>query len=290
MSHEQSETNFSHMLDILTEEQLKDILRVELASVDIDVELIKQVNMRLKSKSHQRDEPDADLAWKEFTAEHSISGALYAVEEESSDVQASQGTVSRRWRKPLLRIALVAALMAALMLAGTVTAYAFGYDLWGAVARWTAETFGFSSEVAPEKQHQQHHEIDSELRYNDLQSAIDALGIAAKVVPTWLPDGFALDECRIDVMEHAAEVRAWYAFDNKSILVLIKERYVESSTTYEKDDRSVTEYLAGGTYHYLMTNLEEELAVWAAGNLECSISGDVSREELISMIDSIYER
>ena len=39
-----------------------------------------------------------------------------------------------------------------------------------------------------------------------------------------------------------------------------------------------------------MTNMGREKAVWLTGNYECGITGDISRDELISILDSIYER
>jgi hypothetical protein len=38
-----------------------------------------------------------------------------------------------------------------------------------------------------------------------------------------------------------------------------------------------------------MTNVGKYLATWTVNNLECSISGLDSKEELIKMIDSIYK-
>lgn len=50
-----------------------------------------------------------------------------------------------RPRKWVLRTARILAAVIAVLLATSLTAYAFGFDLWGAIASWTKETFGFRS-------------------------------------------------------------------------------------------------------------------------------------------------
>jgi hypothetical protein len=49
-------------------------------------------------------------------------------------------------------------------------------------------------------------------------------------------------------------------------------------TVYEKEEIT----------HYIMTNLSQYTAAWLNGDLECSIFGDISKEDIIRMIDSIY--
>lgn len=58
---------------------------------------------------------------------------------------------------------------------------------------------------------------------------------------------------------------------------------------YEKDFDDPEIYKANGIDHYIMTNMGEFLTVWQVGSLEVSISGVPTREELVKMIDSIYE-
>lgn len=44
-----------------------------------------------------------------------------------------------------------------------------------------------------------------------------------------------------------------------------------------------------GTTFYLMTNLDRKVAVCLCGLIEIGISGDVSLEEMVTMIQSIYK-
>lgn len=62
-------------------------------------------------------------------------------------------------------------------------------------------------------------------------------------------------------------------------------------TEYEKDADDPEEYSKNGVTHYIMTNFGDYFAVWLSGNMECSIyiAGGSTKDELIKIIDSIYE-
>ena len=57
----------------------------------------------------------------------------------------------------------------------------------------------------------------------------------------------------------------------------------------EKDNSQVRVYESGGVEHYIMENNEKLVATWFTDNLECSITGEISEEDLETMINSIYE-
>ena len=91
-----------------------------------------------------------------------------------------------------LRVACMAVVFAVLFFGGTITSYAFGYDLWGAFAHWTRETFGFAY-VTP---------MDHPKSYSSLQDALSHYGITEPLAPTWIPDGYTLQS--VDVSETPA--------------------------------------------------------------------------------------
>jgi hypothetical protein len=71
-----------------------------------------------------------------------------------------------------------------------------------------------------------------------------------------------------------------------NIQILVNERLNGAGTAlYEKDENPVTEYVIDGVTYYLMTNLSRQVAVWQNGVYDCSITGDISREELIKIVD-----
>ena len=56
----------------------------------------------------------------------------------------------------------------------------------------------------------------------------------------------------------------------------------------EKDENMVETYTVGNIEHYLMEDLGRQKAIWYNNGWECRISGDITRDELTAMIDSIY--
>ena len=84
------------------------------------------------------------------------------------------------------------------------------------------------------------------------------------------------------------EIRAYY-LNGERMISIFYNRYSDSFTSYEKNDYSVEEYFIGGIKHYIFDNLGKQVAVWSNSNIECAISGDVSKIEIEKMLDSIYE-
>ena len=113
-----------------------------------------------------------------------------------------------------LRVACMAVVFAVLFFGGTITSYAFGYDLWGAFAHWTRETFGFAY-VTP---------TDHPKSYSSLQDALSHYGITEPLAPTWIPDGYTLQS--VDVSETPASTKflaAYKDIDKKEFTISVKE-------------------------------------------------------------------
>ena len=61
------------------------------------------------------------------------------------------------------------------------------------------------------------------------------------------------------------------------------------STIIEKDSSEVTSYEFSGQEHYIVNNGEWCTAIWIVDDLECIIRGNIAEDEMIKIIDSIYE-
>lgn len=240
---------------------------------------------------------DVHTAWASFSENYfpytSDDKSLYDYEEmeeqtgirQTPSTQPSQPLKKRR----LARVACVVAAVIVLLLASTITASAFGFDLWGTVAKWTKDTFGFT--VSSEKQSDTQFETNQgSYEYHDLQDALDHYDITAFLAPTKLPKGYAISN--VDVIETPTKTKivAIYSNDEDEIEVDISAMTEYTPSTFEKDDGVVIEYESGGIVHYIMTNNGWRTAAWAFDNYECAIIGVISETELTEMIDSIYEK
>lgn len=190
-----------------------------------------------------------------------------------------------------LRTACVAAVVIlAIVFTDSLTAYAFGYDLLGIVAKWTREKFGFAVESniatqASSPQYTQHEPV-----YTDLQSALDSFDIAIPLVPTWIPDEFVLEEVVVEHRDNMTVICALYVNGEKTLSIQISDEQVGLNTLLEKDEGAIETYISNGVTHYLMTNEGRQSAVWINSTYYVNVFGDISRENILRIIDSIYIR
>lgn len=184
---------------------------------------------------------------------------------------------SRRCR-PLARIAIIAAALCAFV----VTAQASGFDLLGAIARWTSEQFAFVREG-------DERETAPETEFLSLTDALLNGGVTEKLSPTKFPDGAELTDLRVRREEEAFLFFATYTLEEGNFFVSIRTADKAPYTEVEINSPEVPPYIAGGIEHHLMEDVKQRKATWYNGPWECYIAGNISEEDLRMMIDSIYE-
>lgn len=228
--------------------------------------------------------PDAAQQWNEFQAFYAPEEDLLPEEERNAPMNHAQKAPSEthhhRLRK-ILRVGLTAAAIAACLFGTMVVAQAAGIDVFGAIGRWTEETFHFSSPAAAARNQSYFEAIDQ---------ALNSCGIEEDLAPTWFPDGFEMEEPTIS---HTA---AWdcinTTFSNHELFfcIIITNYFDEHSlsfVTFEKDNTPVEEYTSMGKSFYIFSNLDSTTATCANGCLLIEISGDLSVKQIKSIIDSI---
>ena len=280
----------------MSTEMLEEILRADSQlpdSEDSDTDTILYIMEVIanREKEHPTGKfTDVRTAWASFSENYlpylENNKSLYDDEdiEERKDIKqvpSYKSSTSLKKRR-LMRAAFITAIVTVSLFAGTVTASAFGFDLWGAVAKWTEDIFGFS--------HTDMQEDNKISEYDSLQRTLDNYGITTDLVPTWLPDGYSFKS--VDVAENPLRttIHSVYSDKNGEISVTIISLVNPSASTYEKDGEEVITYSVDGIEHYIMRNLERTKVVWMTDNYECSITGNFSVKEAEKMIDSIYRR
>lgn len=164
---------------------------------------------------------------------------------------------------------------------GSVTAKAFGFDVWKAVIQWTQETFHFSTSGNPNS--------DNNLPYASLQEALETGKITTSLAPTWFPDGYELVD--ITIMQNPAQkiYRAKYINKEQTLKITVQQYLTTNPIYVEQSDGLVEEYVVSGIAYYIFANHDNVKAVWIVDSYECYISGDVTIDELKQMIDSIVK-
>ena len=283
-SNARSNRDFSYF-DKLSTEELREIIRQdslldENEDSDIDAILyITEVLANREKEENERNVKDVEAAWKSFKENYypyiSDPEPLYSFDSPEDKVVKTKPRRLSRTMKTLS----VAAVLAVVIISGSVTASAFGYNLWGAVAEWTRDTFGFTQ-----------GQNNGIYPFENLRDALAAYDINDPIVPQWIPDGYGEDtvqaaetpdskiissSCKSASGEIKIEVKAFYNYDSKH-------------RVYEILEDGVEKYSSNGIDFYIMKNDEFTRVSWAAGNNECSIICSLKPKEIYRMVDSIF--
>lgn len=250
--------------------------------------------LRLDAEIPEGQESDTDkilyimevLAERKRNSSHAGKTALEAYESfkqnympetdhNESTVPAKTKRGCPRWARGLT----AAAAVLAILLAGSVTAKAFGFNIWKAVIQWTQETFHFGDwgDSNP----------DNNRSYSSLQEALEQGNVPAWLVPTYVPEGFSLTEINVEQTPIKKIYTARYTSGEKILVVAVRD-YLGGIPVYvEQSEGLVEEYEVSGITYYVFTDVDLMKAKWISGSYECGISGNVTIEELKMMIDSI---
>ena len=227
---------------------------------------------------------DPEDALEEFYRRYAPVVEEAAAKETPASLKAPE---KRRSTKPFAKAVPIAA--ALILLMGSVTAQAFGFDVFSAIARWTSEIFrldGGSTSYATVRLHPL--EEGEEATYDTLEEAVEAFGIDAPIVPKEIPEGFELTEVTATCIESGILIYANYENESRFFRIQYKEIFEEDTSAFEKEYKDVAAYIKGSIKHYFLVDLDRYKMVWQNGDFECKISGDLSEQEIKDVINSIY--
>ena len=258
-------------LDSMSLEELKEefgILYSDMDEHSFDGDLLKIYLDAIERKDPQPPVMDAQTSYEHFL--------------KRLKAQEREGRKRRRFHS-LLKTAVIAAVIAALLAASVAVAYAKGFDLFDRIARWTAETFGFSSEGMSDK--------DSAKLPPQLQGLKEELAqysLGSFYLPSYWPEGYEQSQV---ISAEGPEVNTISGMfgesGNRIVLSYIQFLSGTPDTTYSIDNQTLEFYEHNGIKFHVMTNEDLFLAVWSSENIECRISGVESYEELIKILNSI---
>ena len=277
-----STRDFSH-LDKLSTEELQEILRQDSLldddSSDIDT-ILYITDLLAKRSDSSNNSKDVEAAWKSFKENYypyiSDPEPLYSFDSPEDEVVKAKPRHLSRAMKTLS----VAAVLAVVIISGSLTASAFGYNLWGAVAEWTRDTFGFT-------QSSQNNGI---YPFENLRDALAAYDINDPIVPQWIPDGYGEDTVQAAETPDSKIIVAVSKQSGKEIKLEVKifNDPSDQHWVYEMFEDGVEKYASNGIDFYIMKNDDFTRVSWAVGNNECSILCALEPKEIYRMIDSIF--
>ena len=295
--------------DRLSTDELLSILHADLNS-DPQERLSPESIKRIVKTLRKRDEEsgkyksvDVAAAWERFQAENvflpeknDIAGSSSKdLEKETPHKYRSNfGDARLPRRHPvILRKLITVAAVISLLFVTMLVAQAVGIDVFGAIGRWTDETFQFVllPKEGPALQEDGNMSSVSE-NHALLQTALNDCGITETLAPSWFPEGFSLFEHKI-INNDSGNTVSFFFKDTKQeyfTIQIIKVSSASDIETYlfEKDDSAVKQYVSQGKTFYLLSNLDNQTATWSDGNsLVMIILGNISENDIKAMIDSI---
>ena len=290
-------------LDQLSTQQLEQLLRTYMDAPEWDEEAIFHITEVIQAREREQAPaggiPDADQAWAEFQEYYHIPEgeglSLYPMGDGEDGggkkpprpaAPAAHGPETRpprgrcrRWGRYVVLAAVFGTLLA------VTIAYASGFDLFGAIGRWTAEIFRFDfagqTEGSPRSAEYQ----------EEIRAALAECGMPEELAPGWYPDGFEIVER--DVTDNGIYKSIYYQFknvDEKFFSIQIQTFLTNERTetnVYEKSNEDATPYTNGERTFYLLTNDGITVATWIDNSTGISIMGSISTAEIENIIDSI---
>ncbi len=263
--------------DVMTTEELEEILRLDAqapqeqeSDIDKILYIMEVLTERNRNKGHTG--KTALEAYESFKQN-------YMPESKDPDIPSvDAGKGKSRFPNWLRRLTAAAAVLVILVF-GSVTARAFGINIWETVVKWTQETFHFGEWGESD--------IQNDLPYNSLQEALEKQNTAALLVPNWFPDGYELVDIKVDHSPLQIVYKAIYTKGEQEIRITMQDYRDRIPVYVEQSEGLVEEYEATGITYYLFENNKRTQAVWIVDSFECHILGDLTIDELKLMIDSI---
>lgn len=254
------------------------------AQEDYDEELLDAYLEEMDMLSPQDCSFDSQASLKKF---HERFSTLFDGQKEPS---VSEGPKHRVIRLPweLRKLGVVAAIIIGIF-GMLVTAQAVGIDVLGAIGRWTEETFHFESLPVGSEQE------PAALSYSEccelLYAALEECGIDEDLVPKWCPDRFQATEPAVSKTSRSYRIYVEFQGKGEDFFSLVINRYQTPEDvdflTFEKDNSSVVQYTVGSMLFYILSNNDTATATWSDGMLVEKIMGNLTMEEVKTIIDSI---
>ena len=263
--------------DVMTTEELEEILRLDAQAPEeqeSDTEMILYVMevLAARKRNNGHTGKTALEAYESFKQNY-----MPEVDniETTSEVSTKTRIAFPRWLRSLTATAAVLAIL----LVGSGTTQAFGINIWGAMVKWTQETFHFGEWGESS--------TNDDFSYSSLQDMLAKHEITTLLVPNWFPRGYELADIAVVQTPLQKTYSAIYRNGEQDLRITVRDYMDETPVYVEQSDGLVEEYEVAGVTYYLFSDIDVVKAVWINGSYECNIFGNVTIEELKQMIDSI---
>ncbi len=260
--------------DDMTLEELQQELRAAFLDTDIIDEPLSDELERMREALNRKRPVEylytPEESWERFLEkctdeEAFIRGGSIAAQKEAD-------ARPKRYRA-VLRSGLIAAAVIALLVGAVLAADSLG--LWAWAPKWNDAAGRFEPAAM---------EASGE---SPIPAALRELGITESVYPARLPKGFVITESRIS--EDPLVLMEQYARGDKRLSIIITPIKGFETVVYQKGGKPAQEYVSGKVVHYAFETENTITVVWYTKHYATTISGNMTREEIKGILDSIHE-
>lgn len=282
-------------LEQLPIENLEYFLRLSSDSAEAEsfLDAVTEVIIKREREHPTGRIPSAEEAWNEFqTIYNTPAGRTelmlseYAPSLDDEDATIAEESVPsvaviplRRLGRSIATIATAVALVFAMM----IGVQAAGVDVFGTLARWTDSTFHHVTTPRDRD--------DTISLENTSHGSIDVQRALGEYAPTWLPDGATATASSVQEDRFGVAIQVSFSLPKDRKFFIQLDQYSEheniDSKTFESDTDLREKYLSNSRLYYIFSNEDYFMATWSDGTTMQTILGDLSVEELKSIIDSI---
>lgn len=289
-------------LNRLSTEQLEELLRMDIeeskpGNEDVVFRILEVIEQRENEHPTGRI-PDVDKAWEEFQEYYNVpegaDDSLYPCKTEtgnSSENPAKFPSPRTPYLHRWIKQGFVAVIAVAAVFGGMVAAQASGVDVFGTIGRWTDEVFRFVSVTDKSGESIGIHAGENAPEYDALREALISVGIDKNLAPTWCPEEFSaatpdITSARIGDIIHSTFSSKSSHYFSIDIIRYSSAQYLQK-TQFEKDRNNVEMYSNGHQTFYILSNEDTVTAIWSDDVITEQISGNISKDILKKIIDSI---
>lgn len=267
-------------LDAMSPSQLADALERALDDMTeetYDEEVIQRYLDALEQKTPVPPHPGAEQAYDDLAR---------TVKTFRTDSPGEDRKKGRRLRlRKVLRWSLTAALITVCLLGGMMMVQAAGWDLFGAMARWTEDVFSFG-----EISDQETSAVQPPEEWEEMRTILEAEG--QTLYFPQIPDGFELtySDLYVDSSTGNADFAVEYQDNDNGVYIAYRavQHYDPPTTVYEKDETSVEQYGINGVIHYIFSNNGNIVVTWLSDYIEYSIGTNSTSLDVKELIRSMY--
>lgn len=249
----------------------------------MDCDLIQECLTRLDPTREGREYPKEQETWDK------VMKRIVRKEVDNTSRIPDAGIMPHRRLKP---VTLVLMTLLGLLLIGTAIASALGINIWSYLFYWDNENLNLEitmpspgiSIADPTATTRfglnRGDEFDLKLRELNMNP----------LLPTWLPDDFALVSVETSITTDLITVLGYYGDQERSMQIIVEmARAVTTTLQIEKGEVEPIIYERSGKQYFIVDNLTSNNVYWISEPYKIKIGGSVTQDELVQIVDSIYE-